>query len=519
MPLSAWNCLDATVAVFALFLLRELYTRTSMLPFPPGPKPWPLIGNLLDMPSSSPWITFAAWKKQYGESHMNGPISSISIFGQPIVFLNSPHEAIELLDKKSSIYSNRPVLPMVGELVGHKNSMSLLQYGDRYRRYRTMMHQFMGTRAAARRHAATIEHETKRFIANVFHSPEKLNEHVRLEIGAIILKLGYGYDAKGADDSLIKLVEQVLVEFAYAATPGAFLVDIIPWLRYVPAWFPGTRWKRLADQYRQNVMDYLERPWAYAKEQMELGIAQPSYCLMNIEKYGGDALQEDIIKWSASTLYGGGSPCPTSFRTVSSIYAFYLAMTLRPDVQRKAQAEIDAAVGPDRLPTADDLPSLPYIEALSKETLRWFPVAPLGLPHCTTEDDVYNGFFIPKGSIVQANLWAMLRDEDVYPDPSAFAPERFLGATPQTDPRTICFGYGRRICPGMHVAELSLSLAIAMTLSVFDIAPVVGENGKEVLPKIGVIPGIISHPAPFKCQIKPRSASAERILDHLASCL
>ena len=99
----------------------------------------------------------------------------------------------------------------------------------------------------------------------------------------------------------------------------------------------------------------------------------------------------------------------------------FLAMTLFPEVQRKAQVEIDAIVGPDRLPTLSDRQSLPYMEALLKEIHRWHPIAHLGkplyhlsmrlslvktgVPHRTSEDDIHNGYYIPKGSLVFANIW------------------------------------------------------------------------------------------------------------------
>lgn len=80
-------------------------------------------------------------------------------------------------------------------------------------------------------------------------------------------------------------------------------------------------------------------------------------------------------------------------------------MTLYPDVQKKAQAEIDEVVGTGRLPGFEDRENLPYTNALVKESLRWHPVGPMGLPHVSTEDDMYEGYFIPKGSLLLANIW------------------------------------------------------------------------------------------------------------------
>ena len=95
----------------------------------------------------------------------------------------------------------------------------------------------------------------------------------------------------------------------------------------------------------------------------------------------------------------------SSRQTFSSVQAFFLAMAKYPDIQRKAQEELDAVVGPRRLPHFTDRPSLPYINAIVKECFRWQSVVPLGVPHRVSEDEEYNGYLIPKGSILIANQW------------------------------------------------------------------------------------------------------------------
>ncbi|KAI0274196.1 cytochrome P450 [Russula aff. rugulosa BPL654] len=148
--------------------------------------------------------------------------------------------------------------------------------------------------------------------------------------------------------------------------------------------------------------------------------------------------------------------------TVSSMSSLFLALVLFPHVQRRAQAELDVVVGRDRLPTFDDRPRLPYIEALCKELMRWNMVTPIGLPHSSTTDDIYKGFFIPKGSIVVANAWAILHDPETYPDPEEFKPERFLnedGSVREDPALSLVFGVGKRICPGRHLVDSTVSLS------------------------------------------------------------
>jgi len=186
-----------------------------------------------------------------------------------------------------------------------------------------------------------------------------------------------------------------------------------------------------------------------------------------------------------------------------------------PEVQRKAQSEIDKVIGNDRLPTLSDREQLPYINALCLEVLRWQPVAPLGLPHRLIQDDVHAGYFLPEGTIVIPNIWNFLHDPQTYTDPFQFNPERFLSAgnkDPEKDPRQVVFGFGRRICPGMHLAEASLFLSCAMTLAVFNIGS--GKNTGAIMdPNLEYSTGTISHPPPFDCSLHPRSAKAGAIID------
>lgn len=207
------------------------------------------------------------------------------------------------------------------------------------------------------------------------------------------------------------------------------------------------------------------------------------------------------------SLYSGGADT-----TVSSMHCFYLAMTLFPEAQKKAQEEIDRVIGSERLPSFEDRPSLPYVDALVKEVLRWHPVAPMGLPHVANADDVYEGMFIPKGAMLIPNIWLMMHDPETFKDPFTFNPARFLGEEPETDPHTLCFGFGRRICPGRELADASVYLSIAMSLAAFNIRKARDASGKEIDPEVKFTPGIISHPAEFKCDIKPRSARAEQLV-------
>jgi cytochrome P450 len=166
-----------------------------------------------------------------------------------------------------------------------------------------------------------------------------------------------------------------------------------------------------------------------------------------------------------------------------------LAMITHPESQKRAQVELDKVVGRSRTPAFSDAPSLPYIQAIVKEVLRWRPSLPLGAPHNTTEDDWYNGMFIPKGTMCLVNLWQCHRDPAFYGDDAEnFNPERFLDANGGIVPGPAetreeghnAYGFGRRACIGKHVANESLFLAVATVLWAVNLECDRDQSGEDV---------------------------------------
>lgn len=174
--------------------------------------------------------------------------------------------------------------------------------------------------------------------------------------------------------------------------------------------------------------------------------------------------------------------------TSSSLNSAILHLAANPEVQLRARAELDRVIGSERLPCFLDESNLPYIRAIVTETLRIRPVTSIGTPHYTTKDLVYNDFFIPANTVVAINQYALHFDER-YKDASRFRPERYLQnlekagvSAAQPDPflrNHFSFGAGRRICPGLHLAENSLFITVAMILWAFEIRPPLDPDGRE----------------------------------------
>ncbi|KAK7692050.1 hypothetical protein QCA50_005455 [Cerrena zonata] len=492
--------LDSALVVLGLYILRRYFINKNRPPVPPGPRGLPFVGNVLDMPTSYEWLAIAEWTKRWGD------IIHVNVLGKHFVFLHSAEDAVALLDKRSSKYSDRPTLTMGGEMVGWVASLGLTRYSDRFRESRRFFNRIIGTKNALRPFHELVETEIHKFLRRLVYTPENVHEHIRKTASGIIMKITYGYSVTEGKDPYVDIVDKAMENFSVTTTPGAFLVDVLPILRYVPSWVPGAKFQKLATEWRAETMAMAETPFAMVKQQMREGTALPSYTKNLLETETLTPEKEDNIKWSAASMYGGGADT-----TVSAIYSFFLAMTMYPEIQQKAKEEIDRVVGKDRLPTFADRENLPYVEAVVNEVLRLNPVAPLGVPHRASEDDIYKGYFIPKDTVVIANIWALLRDPEMYPDPSAFNPDRYLRPNPDRNPRDFVFGFGRRICPGLNLADTTVFFTCAMALATFDISKAV-ENGVVIEPSGEYTAGTVSHPKEFKCSIKPRSFKASSLI-------
>ncbi|KAF5372596.1 hypothetical protein D9758_005204 [Tetrapyrgos nigripes] len=505
---SNWVYIDIPLGALALYyvvrLVRDYQRSRHRLPLPPGPRGLPLLGNLLDMPKEKDWETFAKWNEEYGD------LVSVRVFNQTFVFISSPLVASDLFDRQSSIYSDRPVLPMAGELMGWKNSMGFTPYGSTWRKIRRLSHQLLGTPGRVEVFHAHEEMETVKLLKRLLERPEALKEHLRKTAGAIILRISYGYQVKeGPRDPFVDLVNLAVEQVSQALAPGSFLVNLVPALLHLPEWFPGAGFKQIAKEWGKSLSDTVEKPYEYVKEQMASGTNETSFVskLLSDSEKKLDSEEEFAIKWAAQSFYAAGSDT-----TVGVIYEFFKMMVLYPDVQAKAQEELDRVLGAwesdssdqcnedgekktrklERLPLIKDRPHLPYVDALVKEVFRIFIVVPMGVPHMATEDNIYKGYFIPKGAICFANIWKMTHDPVTYPDPMTFNPERFLGPNPQKDPRELMFGFGRRICAGLHLADLSVFISCAMVLATFNIDKAYDEtSGAALIPEEGSTSGAV----------------------------
>ncbi|RFU82096.1 o-methylsterigmatocystin oxidoreductase [Trichoderma arundinaceum] len=468
---------------------------------PPGPKGVPLLGNIFNLPSKDQ-LEYEHWNSL---SDKYGPIASVTVFGQPMIFIADKEIAQDILEKKSLTSSGRPVFHFAN-CCGYTDVITLQQLGKQFKSERKAMHQTLGTKTLVSKYADVQEKEVGRMLLRTLKTPEKIFDHLETEADAFILKIIYDYtvDPHGRDP-LVGLIQRSVTNFARVAVPFARLVEFIPALQRLPDGFPGTGFKEEAKHYREEIRVGVDVPFNFVRKQMSSRNRTNSYVASLVQDYLGDSdelssADARTIKWSAAALHAGAAET-----TVSTLLCFLLAMIKFPEAQRRAQEEVDRVTGGARLPVLSDREKMPFIEAMVTETLRWLPIVPLGIVHTASEDITYKGYDIPKGAYIFPEVWRFMQDPSVYPDPKKFDPERFLEPRNEPDPRWAVFGFGRRVCPGRYLADSALFLNLAYLVAVFDIGKATDEQGNEIEPKIEVARGMIARPKSFPLKVTPRS--------------
>uniref|UniRef100_A0A0W0FZK7 Putative cytochrome P450 n=1 Tax=Moniliophthora roreri TaxID=221103 RepID=A0A0W0FZK7_MONRR len=494
------------LGLFIAIYFVQVARQRSKGKLPPGPMGLPLLGNLLQL-SLDAWLPFTEWKYKYG------PLVYITAGGQGILVLSSHKVAADLLDRKAHIYNGRPRFIVASEYLTGGMFLGLLQHNDVWKRMRRAGNEVLN-----------------KAMAPAFY-PAQEQEAVR---AASSLVLSVIYDLpilRSANDPAIERINRFVSRLTQAMYPGTYLVEFFTWMKYLPS--AVAQWKRDAITWYRSDTELFVKLYKDVEDRMNQSGARPSFTSTIIRDQKHYNLSPIEGAWLSANMYAGGAE--TSATVVDW---FMLAMIAYPEIQAKCHQELDAVIGRSRMPGFADQESLPYIRATVREVLRWRTVVPIGAPHQSMEDDWYEGYFIPKGTIVIANIWAMNRDKEVYgPDADTFNPGRYIGPdgnlapSPPDTKRThtvttegnVSFGYGGRICPGRHVANASLFINIACLLWAANISPEKDAQGQPIMPDLSdassVNDGIVVRPLPFKCSVTARFPEATEVLDYTKEML
>lgn len=233
---------------------------------------------------------------------------------------------------------------------------------------------------------------------NLGRDPKAFRSHFSRYAASVIMTVTYDHPVQSLNDPLVKAVNERLDSFAKWIKPAASPLDSVPFLEYLP--LPLNPWKREGLRLHKLELDLFLSLFLDVRRRVKSGEANECFVSKLQEKQKALGLTDEEAAYLAGSLFGAGSDT-----TASAISIFVMAMIRTPAVHDKAQEELDRVIGDERMPTFDDLPSLPYIRATLKETLRWRPVSSGGFSHQLTEDTEYKGYVLPKGSAVVGNHW------------------------------------------------------------------------------------------------------------------
>ncbi|KAH8172884.1 cytochrome p450 domain-containing protein [Sarocladium implicatum] len=542
-----YAAVTAISVAFLSILIRWTLATLRPTHFPPGPSVTPGLGNLLQLPLSKPYLTFHEWSKTYGD------IVGIKVGTGNLVILSKPEIVSDLFDRRGAHYSGRPSNHIMDKHIfpsPEDKAVAILQYDEYYRRWRKSFNYILSP-GGIKRILPILEAEAanfsrlcldggKDYVRNVHYWG--ISSPFAVTCGKRIDDLPEDFIEKfiASQNALISLV-----------VPGASPpVDVFPFLQYVPEWL-GASWKKTAREVRnitiaerEMYLQYSQEQYTRLKEEPSSGIL-PSLMtkIMFDQDSNPDAVGFTEIELSHLGASLGGAAVDTTVVTLKSLM---LLLACHPEVQSKAQVEIDR-IGNGRPPRAEQLDQLVYLRACIFETLRFRPTTPSALPHVLDQDDHYKGFFFPKGTTFIANVWGLGHNEEDFESPDEWIPDRFLDNpyglrpekyaaqvkpssktsssretkepmtvdTPASQPATLgfrralyAFGTGRRICPGIDFAITSLLLAASKALWAYDVLPPLG--GVDYSIETGYEDGVVTAPKNPKVRLQVRDDAREK---------
>ncbi|KAF5373834.1 hypothetical protein D9758_000998 [Tetrapyrgos nigripes] len=480
---------------FCGYLLRRSRQKLS---YPPGPRGLPIIGSFFDVltPRTGLDAQWAIYRDMGNMYHSD--LLHINILRNYTVVVNSAKAAEELLERRSGIYSSRPPMHMA-----HESGLGY-DFGI----------------FTARLSTSTSVQMPLQIIIHIFVKQPPASSETRRFNNSIH---NYGITEQEDMVAFVEFVNNATESFPTIAH-GTFLVDYFPLLRYVPAWFPGAHFRRKATRWTQFNSELLNKPWKQLKASISSGTAISCFGTKSLQKFDltfntadatgdtsdlgmsktdSDTKMEEVIRNCAGVAYTG--ECH-AFSKFSFNIVLNIICTAGSDTSLSSPAILKSKPKPKRN----------WIECANSSITQVFRiVASLMMS--------MKGISYRKiRTTVVGNAWTILHDKNIYPDPLTFSPDRFLRTEPQRgapsakhslnpDPELYAFGFGRRICPGRHLALDSSWPALACILATYNITRISSDKS-EIDPIADFADGLTTHPKPFKCSITPRSAGAFELM-------
>ncbi|XP_077230472.1 trimethyltridecatetraene synthase-like [Tasmannia lanceolata] len=458
--------LAALLATLAVLLISGHFRRRK-LNLPPGPKPWPIIGNL-DLIGSLPHRSIHNLSLKYG------PIMQLKFGSFPVVVGSSVHTAKQFLKTHDLTFVGRPKTAAGKYTTYNYSDITWSPYGPYWRQARKMcLTELFSVKRLDSYEYIRVE-ETRALLSGLYSASGKsviLKDHLsNVSLNVISrMVLGKKYMDESESESQIVTPEEFkkMLDELFLLSGVLNIGDSIPWIGFLDLQGYVKRMKALSKKFdrflehvldehngkREGVKDFV------AKDMVDvlLQLADDPNLDVKLSRNGVKAFTQDLI--------AGGTE--SSAVTVEWALSELLK---QPHIFEKAMEELDKVIGKERWVEEKDVPNLPYIEAIMKETMRMHPVAPMLVPRLSREDSVIDGYDIPAGTRVLVNVWTIGRDPTIWDAPEEFRPERFIGSEIDVkgqDFELLPFGSGRRMCPGYTLGLKVIQLTLANLLHGF----------------------------------------------------
>ncbi|KAJ7146929.1 cytochrome P450 [Mycena epipterygia] len=495
------------VAIAAGYIFSSAFGGASLVDkdghsVPPGPRgSFPFL-------TQYPELTLDRWAKKFGDLY------SVWLGNQLFIIVSNPAIVKDLIVTNGAVFSSRKEMFVKSQTVFAGRGITATPYNDRWRKHRRIATLWLNQRAVDS-YTPILDREATVLIKAMYLEsragavPINPQPHAGRASLNNMLSVVFGIRTDSIYHPLVGQALKLSREFMNITGPVSNLVDFIPLMQSfrTPMQARGQKLHQgLVDTYGGFIKDIEHR--------MQMGASIPD-CLAKTMLETSDQEQMDHLDMSilASAFMVGG------VETTAAIMQWFSALIpAYPDIQLKAHEELDRVVGRDRLPNVEDEKNLPYCHAIIKEVERCHNPFWLGTPHVASEDFTYKGNFIPKGTVVVLNTWTMHHDPSRHTEPERFNPERYIADTLTSaesanlaDPYQRdhwMFGAGRRICPGMIVAEREIWLTISRMLWAFRMESLPDEpiDLKEYDGLSG------RSPVPFRINLIPRHRNVAQVL-------
>ncbi|XP_071816908.1 cytochrome P450 2U1-like isoform X2 [Apostichopus japonicus] len=472
------------LVVLVLALVARHFRRSDHVP--PGPKGWPIIGNAFTMTGENLYATLTEYSRTYGG------IFSLQLGPKLVIILNTLDVAKEAYVDQASAFSKRFMPPAIRYIVGQEGSL-IFGDGPIWKEQRKFLLSAFREFGVGKKSLQERVNEEASYVLEVIERAkgQPINIHfvINNAVSNIICSLSFGERFDYNDENFQNLLKKLHVNVSSISLGG--IVHVFPFLMETPIY--GYLKKNF-----QSLVDFVRR---LSKEHSETFNGNDirdilDKYLLEIQKQE-DSGEESHFKRSDDwrlvfELFLAGTDTTTNTLLFTILFATYY-----PDIQQKISDEIDEVVGGARRPQLSDRPNMPYTEATILEVLRMRPAAPLGVPRSVSADTKVGGYFIPKGTGVFLNAFAINHDPQVWDRPYEFDPTRFLspdGKKLIKNDSLMTFGTGRRACVGENLAKMELFFFVTNIFQRFHLRFPEGTSK----PDLRGTQGISLKPSPFE---------------------